>query len=78
MIDIYEDESFNVKIPNNVIYEGCFYYIDFKDNSEDFIRKEIKKSKLKDFINWHPKNSIATLKIINYVGIYDDGAKNPE
>jgi len=68
-VDIYKDEKLKVKIENNIIHENDLYYIDFSGHGHEFINSEIRKSRLGKFINWHNRNAIGTLRIVNYIGI---------
>lgn len=68
MMKIYTDQNLKIEIENNIIFENGLYYIDFGNLKAETIKIEIEKSKLKSFVNWHYKNKIGTLKIVNFVG----------
>jgi len=64
---IYEGKQKTKDVDYNLI-ENYNYILDFEDDDEYTIKKEIKNSKLSDFIDWQEGNRFGKLCITNYIG----------
>jgi len=64
---IFEDEL-KIIIVSNQLLENNTYYIDFESENSDEITDELKRSKLKSFVNWQTGNRFASITITNFIG----------
>jgi hypothetical protein len=68
MILIFEDRDLEIRVTGKVLIEGKDYYLTLSSDDPELVAKEIETSRIKEFLSWHPRNRVGTLRLSQVVG----------
>ncbi len=67
-LKIYSDPGLTNRINSGKLDEGATYYLDLDEYTPLECKKFINDSRIGEYIQWHHRNSVATLQFINVIG----------
>lgn len=65
---IFQDSDCAIEL-NRVIYEGRLYFLRFPSIDENTVKTALALAGIEEFVSWHPLNPVATLKVVNRIGL---------
>lgn len=65
---VFSDPECSVEI-ERVLYEGRTYYVLFPTENAELIHTALTQAGLNDFVLWHRFNRVATLRVVNRIGL---------
>lgn len=65
---IFEDSTCLSEV-GEALYEGRTYYLRFPTRERVVVTASLAESGLTAFVNWHPLNEVATLRVVNRIGL---------
>lgn len=67
-LTVYQDRDCSIEV-ERVLYEGRTYFLRFPTTDGRLIKAELTDSGIEEFVSWHRLNPIATLRVVNRIGL---------
>lgn len=67
-LQIFKDADCSIEV-GNVLYEGQTYFLRLPTTNSDLIKSALAESGIADFVTWHRLNPIASLRVVNRIGL---------